>query len=111
MAPYLSRSAQIVNIVSAWVTFSIVSQEDLEKRVKILKLFIHTMDELRELRSLNMLMALMGAILNATIGRLTKTFDELKKETVQVLEVGGFVFRLVNGGLERRRPASSNRNR
>jgi len=84
--PNLLRMIQNFNYVSKWVAFTLVSEKDTKKRVKLVSHFIAIMQHLRELNNFNAVFQIIGGLGNSAAHRLTKTFAQLKPEKKKVLE-------------------------
>ncbi len=82
-APNIIANIEFLNKVGSWVCYSILSENDLKKRVALVKKFIKILTELKEMNSLNMIMAVNAGLTNSAVHRLSATFDEVDDKTTK----------------------------
>lgn len=85
-APYLLDHINILNHVSNWVSYLIVSEQNQNNRKNLLKKFIKTAEHLMEIRSYNMMMAIDSGLSSGPVYRLTMTWDEMDEKVMQKRE-------------------------
>jgi son of sevenless len=83
MAPNLMRSINFLNKISGWVAVQILTENNLEKRVKIVKYFLKVLPELVNLNSLNMIQAVNSALSGSAIHRLNNTWEQIEEKEIQ----------------------------
>jgi len=74
------------NTVSLWVASSILFEEKVKDRTKILSKFIRIARELYNLNNFSSLIAIISGINNAAVRRLKLTFENLKGKYLEELE-------------------------
>jgi len=86
MAPNLMLNINFLNKVSSWVSYQILTQEDDNKRKKVIKKFLRVMGELRELNSYNMIMAVNSGLNTSSIHRLSNLWELIGEKELAVKE-------------------------
>jgi son of sevenless-like protein len=76
-APVLMHFLQHFNKISVWVAFSIVRQQNMKKRVKVLKKMLDIAENCEKLANVNDLFCIMYGIETDVVRRLEETFAEL----------------------------------
>ncbi|KAG1474204.1 hypothetical protein G6F56_000494 [Rhizopus delemar] len=74
------------NQVTAWVTDSILSHEEIKKRATVLKHWISVAERCRMLNNYNACMAILSAFDNGSIGRLKRTWEYINARSVASLQ-------------------------
>jgi son of sevenless-like protein len=85
IAANVKASIEHSNQVTAWVTDSILSKEELKKRAVVLKHWIFIAERCRLLNNYNTCMAILSAFDNGSIGRLKRTWELISTRTMQTL--------------------------
>ncbi|KAI7901110.1 ras guanine nucleotide exchange factor domain-containing protein [Cokeromyces recurvatus] len=86
IAANVKASIEHSNQVTAWVTDSILSKEEVKKRASVLKHWIFVAERCRLLNNYNTCMAILSAFDNGSIGRLKRTWDFVSARTLQILQ-------------------------
>jgi len=85
-SPHVVELIQRFNSMSHWTASTILWQEKLAERVKVLAKFIDIAAELHRLNNFNSLLEILSGINNASVRRLKFTFAELSKKHKETLE-------------------------
>ncbi|KAG0786214.1 hypothetical protein G6F62_008052 [Rhizopus arrhizus] len=75
------------NQVTAWVTDSILTREEVKKRATVLKYWICVAEKCRLLNNYNTCMAILSAFDNGSIGRLKRTWELINARSLQSLHL------------------------
>lgn len=86
IAANVKASIEHSNQVTAWVTDSILSKEEVKKRAAVLKHWIAVADRCRILNNFNTCMAILSAFDNGSIGRLKRTWELINGRSMQILQ-------------------------
>ncbi|KAF1796064.1 ras guanine nucleotide exchange factor domain-containing protein [Mucor lusitanicus] len=86
IAANVKASIEHSNQVTAWVTDSILSKEEVKKRAVVLKHWIFVAERCRLLNNYNTCMAILSAFDNGSIGRLKRTWELISARTMQILQ-------------------------
>lgn len=86
IAANVKASIEHSNQVTAWVTDSILSKEEIKKRVVVLKHWISVAERCRLLNNYNTCMAILSAFDNGSIGRLKRTWEIVGARSMQTLQ-------------------------
>ncbi|GAN07264.1 cell division control protein Cdc25 [Mucor ambiguus] len=86
IAANVKASIEHSNQVTAWVTDSILSKEEVKKRAAVLKHWIFVAERCRLLNNYNTCMAILSAFDNGSIGRLKRTWELISARTIQILQ-------------------------
>ncbi|KAI8969091.1 ras guanine nucleotide exchange factor domain-containing protein [Mycotypha africana] len=86
IAANVKASIEHSNQVTAWVTDSILSKEEVKKRAAVLKHWIFVAERCRFLNNYNTCMAILSAFDNGSIGRLKRTWELISTRTMQILQ-------------------------
>lgn len=86
IAANVKASIEHSNQVTAWVTDSILSKEEIKKRVVVLKHWISVAERCRLLNNYNTCMAILSAFDNGSIGRLKRTWEVVGARSMQTLQ-------------------------
>jgi hypothetical protein len=86
IAANVKASIEHSNQVTAWVTDSILSKEEVKKRAMVLKHWIFVADRCRALNNYNTCMAILSAFDNGSIGRLKRTWELISGRSMQILQ-------------------------
>ncbi|KAI8379251.1 ras guanine nucleotide exchange factor domain-containing protein [Radiomyces spectabilis] len=81
----VKASIEYSNQVTAWVTDSILSKEEVRKRANVCKHWIYVAEKCRTLNNFNTCMAILSAFDNSSIGRLRRTWEMMSTRTMQLL--------------------------
>ncbi|ORX44617.1 ras GEF [Hesseltinella vesiculosa] len=85
VAANIKASIEYSNQVTAWVTDSILSKEEIKKRSIILKQWIMVAEKCRLLHNFNTCMAILSAFDNSSVGRLKRTWETMSAKTNSTL--------------------------
>jgi son of sevenless-like protein len=66
------------NMVSKWIALSVCSEPNLKKRAKIVSQIVDIVKSLKDLNNFNGIFQIVGGLGNASVYRLTKTFEAIK---------------------------------
>lgn len=86
IAANVKASIEHSNQVTAWVTDSILSKEEVKKRAGVLKHWILVAERCRLLNNYNTCMAILSAFDNGSIGRLKRTWELISARAMQILQ-------------------------
>ncbi|KAI8088828.1 ras guanine nucleotide exchange factor domain-containing protein [Halteromyces radiatus] len=84
-AANVKASIEYSNQVTAWVTDSILSKEELKKRSAVVKHWIYVAEKCRLLHNYNTCMAILSAFDNSSVGRLKRTWETMSARTTAIL--------------------------
>ncbi|KAL1918224.1 uncharacterized protein VTP21DRAFT_3490 [Calcarisporiella thermophila] len=82
MIPNVSSCSSHFNFVSAWTATMVLSQPKLKQRARTLEKFMQIAQSLRELNNFNTLTAVLAALNNGPVGRLTQTFAVVRQRPI-----------------------------
>ncbi|KAI8342668.1 ras guanine nucleotide exchange factor domain-containing protein [Chlamydoabsidia padenii] len=85
-AANVKASIEYSNQVTAWVTDSILSKEELKKRSAVVKHWIYVAEKCRLLHNYNTCMAILSAFDNSSVGRLKRTWRTMSARTNDILD-------------------------
>ncbi|KAF7725698.1 hypothetical protein EC973_009415 [Apophysomyces ossiformis] len=85
IAANVKASIEYSNQVTAWVTDSILSKEEVKRRAAVAKHWIYVAEKCRQLNNYNTCMAILSAFDNSAIGRLRRTWELMSARTMQIL--------------------------
>ncbi|KAG0170527.1 hypothetical protein DFQ28_010709, partial [Apophysomyces sp. BC1034] len=85
VAANVKASIEYSNQVTAWVTDSILSKEEVKRRAAVAKHWIYVAEKCRLLNNYNTCMAILSAFDNSSIGRLRRTWELMSARTMQIL--------------------------
>jgi hypothetical protein len=92
MAPNIMNNINFLNKVSSWVAYTILAEDSIPNRKKLIKKFVRIMLLLKKHHSFNMLLALNAGMNNSAVHRLSHTWlqvsekiQELRKKVVEVI--------------------------
>ncbi|KAG1050442.1 hypothetical protein G6F43_007285 [Rhizopus delemar] len=85
IAANVKASIEHSNQITAWVTDSILTMEEVKKRATVLKHWILVADRCRMLNNFNTCMAILSAFDNGSIGRLRRTWELISGRPIQIL--------------------------
>jgi len=85
-SPHVIQLISRFNAVSYWVASSILWQEKLQDRVKLLAKFIDLAAALDKINSFNSMLEIISGINNSSVRRLRFTFGELSRRHINTLE-------------------------
>jgi len=85
-SPNLLAMIERFNHVSRWVTYTLVTEQNLKKRTKILAFFLQLLQHLYELNNFNAIFQIVGGFGNSSVHRLKKTFAGLKPPKDKILK-------------------------
>jgi son of sevenless-like protein len=71
--------------VTAWVTDTILSQNEIRKRCNVIKYWVQVAERCRQLNNFNTCMAVLSAFDNSAIGRLKRTWEVVGARTQHTL--------------------------
>ncbi|KAL7896090.1 ras guanine nucleotide exchange factor domain-containing protein [Trichoderma sp. SZMC 28014] len=74
------------NQMTNWVAEMILNQQDVKKRVVVIKHFVSVADKCRGLNNFSTLTSIISALGTAPIARLKRTWDQVPQRTLAVLE-------------------------
>lgn len=74
------------NMITGWAAESILQQQDIRKRLQIVKHFILIADKCRELRNFSAVMAIISGLNSAPVHRLRRTWDMLSGKYQQIFD-------------------------
>jgi son of sevenless-like protein len=86
IAANVKASIELSNQVTAWVTDSILSKDEVRKRSLVIKHWIYVAERCRMLNNFNTCMAILSAFDNGSIGRLKRTWEMISARTMQILQ-------------------------
>ncbi|RCI04084.1 hypothetical protein CU098_000347, partial [Rhizopus stolonifer] len=86
IAANIKASIEHSNQVTAWVTDSILSKEEVKKRAVVMKHWISVAERCRTLNNFNMCMAILSAFDNGSIGRLKRTWELMSTRSMLILQ-------------------------
>jgi len=69
------------NVISNWVTVSILNVPTVRDRARVMAKFIHIADNLLQLNNFNSLMSILGGLNASSVSRLKYTVDEMPNNT------------------------------
>lgn len=78
--------ADISNKEMFWVVCEILSEQNISRRVKIVKQFVRVADVCSQLRNYNSMFAIISGLGHSCVSRLRRTFDKLKPKYKNQLE-------------------------
>ncbi|ORZ25027.1 ras guanine nucleotide exchange factor domain-containing protein [Absidia repens] len=84
-AANVKASIEYSNQVTAWVTDSILSKEELKKRSAVVKHWVYVAEKCRLLHNYNTCMAILSAFDNSSVGRLKRTWETMSARTNAIL--------------------------
>ncbi|CAM0140420.1 unnamed protein product [Umbelopsis sp. WA50703] len=85
IAVNVKSSIEFCNQVTAWVTDTILSQNEIRKRTNVIKYWVQVAERCRQLNNFNTCMAILSAFDNSAIGRLKRTWDIVGARTQHTL--------------------------
>lgn len=85
IAVNVKSSIEFCNQVTAWVTDTILSQNEIRKRTNVIKYWVQVAERCRQLNNFNTCMAILSAFDNSAIGRLRRTWDIVGARTQHTL--------------------------
>ncbi|ORY93827.1 ras guanine nucleotide exchange factor domain-containing protein [Syncephalastrum racemosum] len=85
IAANVKASIEYSNQVTAWVTDSILSKDEVKKRGAVVKHWILVAERCRYLNNFNTCMAILSAFDNSSIGRLKRTWELMSARTMGTL--------------------------
>ncbi|KAI9315915.1 ras guanine nucleotide exchange factor domain-containing protein [Dichotomocladium elegans] len=85
IAANVKASIEYSNQVTAWVTDSILSKDEVKKRAAAVKHWVHVAERCRLLKNYNTCMAILSAFDNSSIGRMKRTWELISARTMQTL--------------------------
>ncbi|KAG2220167.1 hypothetical protein INT45_013865, partial [Circinella minor] len=85
VAANVKASIEYSNQVTAWVTDSILSKDEVKKRAAVVKHWIVVAEKCRLLNNYNTCMAILSAFDNSSIGRMKRTWELMNARTTQIL--------------------------
>ncbi|KAI7872904.1 ras guanine nucleotide exchange factor domain-containing protein [Spinellus fusiger] len=85
IAANVKTSIEYSNQVTAWVTDSILSKEDIKKRAAVLKHWVLVAEKCRILNNYNTCMAILSSFDNSSVGRLRRTWELITARVMQIL--------------------------
>ncbi|KAI9493737.1 ras guanine nucleotide exchange factor domain-containing protein [Zychaea mexicana] len=85
VAANVKASIEYSNQVTAWVTDSILSKDEVKKRAAVVKHWITVAEKCRLLNNYNTCMAILSAFDNSSIGRMKRTWELMNARTTQTL--------------------------
>ncbi|GAA5799080.1 hypothetical protein HPULCUR_004489 [Helicostylum pulchrum] len=86
IAANVKASIEHSNQVTAWVTDSILSKDEIKKRAVVMKHWIFVAERCRLLNNYNTCMAILSAFDNGSIGRLKRTWELISARSMQILQ-------------------------
>ena len=86
IAANVKASIEHSNQITAWVTDSILSKEEIKKRHVVVKHWIYVAERCRNLNNYNTCMAILSAFDNGSIGRLKRTWEMIGAKSMQMLQ-------------------------
>ncbi|KAI8349456.1 ras guanine nucleotide exchange factor domain-containing protein [Choanephora cucurbitarum] len=86
IAVNIRASIEHSNQVTAWVTDSILSKDNIKKRATVMKHWILVAERCRSLQNFNTCMAILSAFDNGSIGRLKRTWELMSTRTMATLQ-------------------------
>ncbi|KAI8364223.1 ras guanine nucleotide exchange factor domain-containing protein [Blakeslea trispora] len=86
IAVNIKASIEHSNQVTAWVTDSILSKDNVKKRATVMKHWILVAERCRSLQNFNTCMAILSAFDNGSIGRLKRTWELMSTRTMAILQ-------------------------
>ncbi|OAD72335.1 hypothetical protein PHYBLDRAFT_113520, partial [Phycomyces blakesleeanus NRRL 1555(-)] len=85
IAVNVKASIEYSNQVTAWVTDSILSKDDVRKRAVVVKHWVVIAEKCRLLNNYNTCMAILSSFDNSSVGRLRRTWELMNARTNQTL--------------------------
>ncbi|GAB5585161.1 hypothetical protein Unana1_00061 [Umbelopsis nana] len=85
VAANVKSSIEFCNQVTAWVTDTILSQNEIRKRCNVIKYWVQVAERCRQLNNFNTCMAVLSAFDNSAIGRLKRTWEVVGARTQHTL--------------------------
>ncbi|KAI9260692.1 ras guanine nucleotide exchange factor domain-containing protein [Phascolomyces articulosus] len=85
VAANVKASIEYSNQVTAWVTDSILSKDEVKKRAAVVKHWVVVAEKCRLLNNYNTCMAILSAFDNSSIGRMKRTWELMSARTTQTL--------------------------
>ncbi|KAG2174496.1 hypothetical protein INT44_006759 [Umbelopsis vinacea] len=85
VAVNVKSSIEFCNQVTAWVTDTILSQNEIRKRCNVIKYWVQVAERCRQLNNFNTCMAVLSAFDNSAIGRLKRTWEVVGARTQHTL--------------------------
>lgn len=85
VAVNVKSSIEFCNQVTAWVTDTILSQNEIRKRCNVIKYWVQVAERCRQLNNFNTCMAVLSAFDSSAIGRLKRTWEVVGARTQQTL--------------------------
>jgi len=79
-SPNIVKFTKRFNDISYWLATIIVQEEDLKQRIKLVNHIVKIAQVCEEIHNYNLIMAILGALGNAAVYRLKKTFEGITKE-------------------------------
>jgi len=72
------------NKISAWIATTVINEEKVKERSKLVIFFLHLAEELSDLNNFSGVMQVLSGLNNAAVGRLKKTFAQVRKKPEHV---------------------------